>query len=102
MNSNKEADGDSFQEDSFKHGLHALVPYMVDLFNHVVCIGFPSTWSQQIIHPTHKSGPNLDHKNYSNIMVGHTLSKLYAPSLHLKISKELEQKQLRAKGYAGF
>ena len=92
MNNSKAADEDGFQAEFFKHGLRALVPYLVDLFNHVVCTGFPSTWSQHIIHLIHKSGPSLDPNNYRTIMVGHTFSKLYATSLHLQISKELEQK----------
>lgn len=40
MNSSKAANEDGFQAKFFKHGLRGLVPYLVDLFNHVVCTGF--------------------------------------------------------------
>ena len=35
-------------------------------------------------------------------MVDHRFSKLYAIVLHRKLSNDLEQRQLRARGYAGF
>ena len=35
-------------------------------------------------------------------MVGHTFSKLYATVLHMKLSREFEQRNLRARGQAGF
>jgi hypothetical protein len=35
-------------------------------------------------------------------MVGHTFSKLYATVLHMKLSRELERRLLRARGQAGF
>ena len=35
-------------------------------------------------------------------MVGHTFSKLYATVLHSKLSSDLEQRNLRARGQVGF
>jgi hypothetical protein len=102
MSNNKSTDEEGFQAEFFKHGLHALVSHLVDLFNHVVRTGFPSAWSHHIIHPIHKSGPSSDPNNYRTIMVGHTFSKLYATVLHMKLSKELDQRSLRARGQAGF
>jgi hypothetical protein len=102
MSNNKAADEEGFQAEFFKHGLRALVSHLVDLFNHVVRTGFPSAWSHHIIHPIHKSGPSSDPNNYRTIMVGHTFSKLYATVLHMKLSSELEQRSLRARGQAGF
>jgi hypothetical protein len=58
MNNSKAADEEGFQAEFFKHGLRALVSYLDDLFNHVVCTGFPSAWSHHIIHPIHKSSPS--------------------------------------------
>jgi hypothetical protein len=102
MSTNKAADEEGFQAEFFKHGLHALDYYLVDLFNHVVCTGFPQAWSHHTIHPIHKSGPSADPNNYRTIMVGHTFSKLYAIVLHMKLSRELERRLLRARGQAGF
>jgi hypothetical protein len=44
----------------------------------------------------------MDPNNYRTTMVGHTFSKIYATILHLKLSRELERRQLRARGQAGF
>lgn len=102
MNNSKEANEEGYQEVFFKHGFHALFSYLVDLFNHVVCEGFPPTWSHHIIHPIHKSSSNSNPNNYRTIMVGHTFSKLYAIVLHRKLSSDLEQRQLRARGQVSF
>ncbi|KAH9310215.1 hypothetical protein KI387_038126, partial [Taxus chinensis] len=98
MNSSRVADEEGFQAEFFKHGLDTLNSYLVDLFNQVVCTGFPKSWSHHIIHPIHKSGPTSDPNNYRMIMVGHTFSKLYATVLHMQISEFLEQHHCRAKG----
>jgi hypothetical protein len=102
MNNNKAIAEEDFQAEFFKHSLYALVPYLVDLFNHVVRTDFPPTWSHHIIHPIHKSVPSLDPNNYKTIIVGHTFSKLYAMAHHRKLSSELEHKHLEARGQAGF
>jgi hypothetical protein len=98
MSSSKAADEEGFQEDFFRHGLHALVSHLADLFNHVARTGFPLAWSHHIIHLIHKLGPSSDPNNYWTIMVGHMFSKLYATVLHMKFSSELEQRSLRARG----
>jgi hypothetical protein len=102
MNNNKSIDEEGFWAEFFKHGLRALVSHLADLFNHVVRTCFPLAWSHHIIHPIHKLGPSSDPNNYTTIMVDHTFSKLYAMSLHRKLSSELERRHLRAKGQAGF
>ena len=79
-----------------------MVSYVADLFNHVVREGFPPIWSHHIIHPIHKSGATSDPNNYRTIMVGHTFSKFYAIDLHMKLSRDFEQKNIRAQGQAGF
>jgi hypothetical protein len=98
MNTSKAVDEEGFQAEFFKQGLHAMDNHLADLFNHVVCMGFPQSWSHHIIHPIHKSGSSTDPNNYRTIMVGHMFSKLYATVLHLKLSGELERRQLRARG----
>jgi hypothetical protein len=50
MNNNKAVDDEGFHAKFFKQGLRALVSHLVDLFNHVVRIGFPSAWLHHIIH----------------------------------------------------
>jgi hypothetical protein len=41
MRTNKVTDEEGFQENLFKHDLHALDYHLVDLFNHIVYTGFP-------------------------------------------------------------
>jgi len=102
MNNSKAVDEEGFQVELFKHGLRALVSNLADLFNHVVCTGFPPAWSHCIIHPIQKSGPSSDPNNYRMIMVGHTFSKLYVTTLHMKLSSEREHRHLQARGQARF
>jgi hypothetical protein len=59
-----------------KIGIHYLIDYLINLFNQVVCSRF--AWSHHSVHPIYKSSSTKDPKNYPAIMVGHTLSKLYA------------------------
>jgi hypothetical protein len=102
MRNNKAVDEEAFQAEFFKHGLCALVPYLVDLFNHVVRTCFPLSRSPHIIHPIQKSGPNSDPNNYKTIMVGHTFLKLYATVLYRNPFSEIESRHLRDKGRVGF
>jgi len=105
MNTSKAVDEEGFQVALLKHGLHAMHSHLANLFNHLVCMGFPLSnkpWSHHTIHLIHKSSSSMDPNNYRTIMVGHTISKLYATILHLKFSRELERRQLRARGQDGF
>jgi hypothetical protein len=102
MNTSKATNEEGFQAELFKQGLHAMDNHLANLFNHVVRTGFPQSWSHHTIHLIHKSGSSVDPNNYRTIMVGHTFSKLYATILHLKLSRELERRQLRARGQVGF
>jgi len=86
----------------FKHGLHALDYHLATLCNHVVCTGFPQAWSHHTIYLIHKWGPGADPNNYRTIMMSHIFSSIYATVLHMKLSRELERKLLRARGQAGF
>ena len=90
MSSSKSTDEEGYQAEFFKQGLRVLVSYLADLFNHIVREGFPSVWSHHIIHPIHKSRATSEPNNYRTIMVGHTFSKLYATTLHMKLSKDFE------------
>jgi hypothetical protein len=72
------------------------------MFNHVVHTGFPQSWLHHTIHPIHKSGSSVDPNNYGTILVGHTLSKIYAMILHINLSRELYKRYLKARGQARF
>ena len=84
------------------HGFRSLDSHIADLFNHVVCSGFPHSGTRHIIHPIHKLGNSSDPNNYRTIMVGHTFSKLYATTLHQRLIDDLESHHLRAKGQVDF
>jgi hypothetical protein len=102
MHTSKATDEEGFQAKLFKQGLHTMDNQLADLFNHVVCMGFPQSWSHHIIHPIQKSGSSTDPNNYRTIVVGHTFSKLYATALHLKLLRELERRKLKDRGQVGF
>jgi hypothetical protein len=65
MNTNKAVDEERFQVEFFKHDLHALDSHLANLFNHVVCTGFPSTWLHHIIYSIHKSHSRCDNEKQS-------------------------------------
>ena len=98
MSSSTLADEEGYQAEFSKHGLCALVSYLVDLFNHVAREGFCPVWRHPIIDLIHNQGSTCDANNYRTIMVGHTFSKLYATVLHMKLSNDFEQRNLRARG----
>jgi hypothetical protein len=104
MNSSKAANKEGFQVEFFKHGLRALASQLANLFNHVVRIGFPSTWSHHLIPLIYKSGPssNPTITGRSWWTMAHTFSKLYTTILHMKLSNELEHRHLRSRGHAAF
>jgi hypothetical protein len=102
MSTNRAANEEGLQAVLLKHGVNSLKSYIVDLFNQVVCSGFPPSRTQHIIHLIHKSESSYDPNNYRTIMVGHTFSKLYATILHQWFSEELERRRLRARGQVGF
>jgi hypothetical protein len=102
MNTNKTTDEEGFQAELFKHGLHTLDNYLVDMFNHVARIGFLQSWSHHIIQIIHKSSAISNPNNYRTIMVGHTFSKLFAIVLHMQLSRQIDRRHLQAKGWVGF
>jgi hypothetical protein len=102
MKTNKVVNEEGFKAKFFKQGLHAMDKHLADRFNHAICMGFPQSWSHHIIHSIHKLGSSTYPNNYRTIIVGHTFSKLYATTFHLKLFGELERRQLRARGQVGF
>lgn len=100
MRCSKIVDEEGFQAELFKLGTTILGLYLSTLFNRLVC--FPNSWWRHIIQPTHKSRLDFDPKTYGTIMIGHTFSKLYATTLNTILSSELDRRNCRAKGQAGF
>lgn len=96
------ANEEGFQVELFKLDTMILGPYLSILFNRVICFGFLKSWSRHVIHPIHKSSLTSDPINYRTIMIGHTFSKLYATTLINILSSELNMRNCRAKGQAGF
>ena len=91
MNNNITPDEEGFQDKFFKLGISILGPFLTMLFNWVVCVGFPDSWSWHIIYLIHKFGPTSDLENYKTNMVGHTFTKLYVTMLNDILSSELDQ-----------
>ena len=98
MNTNKVKKDEWFQIEIVKQGRPTLLDYVIDLFNHVVCIGFSQAWFHHTIHLIQKLGVRFDLNQYRTIMVGHTLFKLYVTTLHLRLSKELKRRHIQARG----
>ena len=72
-----------------EHLIHArdfLAEMLARLFNRVMCEGLPDSWRLSTIVPIFKVGDPTEPGNYRTIMVGHTLTRLYASIL--------EQRQL--------
>ena len=73
------------------------------MFNRTLNEGFPDTWSLSTIIPIFKSGDPMMPGDYSTIMIGHTLAKLYASILEQQqLSRWAEKSSKRASGQAGF
>lgn len=85
-----------------KHGIHSLDFHIADLFNHVVCPSFHTSWFHHIIRPIFKLGVSLDSNNYKTIVIGNIFFKLYAVVLHLCLSDEFKRRHLKAIGQTFF
>ena len=70
-------DHEGFRTEHIAHGQAVLAPILAHIFIHVVCYGFPSTWSTTTIVPIHKAGDPMGASNYRTLMFGHTLTKIY-------------------------
>jgi hypothetical protein len=63
MSTNRVADEEGLRAEFLKHGIRGIESYIADLFNHVVCLGYPPSWTRHIIHSIHKSGISFDPNN---------------------------------------
>ena len=76
--------------------------FLPRFLNSVVCIGFPNSRLRHIIYLILKTDSTSDLGNYKTIMIGHTFAKLYATTLNIILSSELERRACRARGQDGF
>eukprot|EP01018_Ginkgo_biloba_P024385 Gb_38872 [translate_table: standard] len=102
LQTSRAADVDGLQSEFLKYAASTLCFPIANLFNEVIIHGFPPSWSSHLIHPIYKLGDPLDPNNYRTIMIGHTLSKLYATILDAYISSFVDNLKLRTHGQDGF
>ena len=71
-----------------EHLIHArdlLAAILARLFNRVMCGGLPESWSLSTIVLIFKARDPIEPRNYRTIMVGHTLTRLYASILEQRL-----------------
>lgn len=95
-------DHDGLRTEHFSHGQEVLAPLLAQMFNHIVCHGFPPTWSTTTLVPISKAGDPMDSGNYHTLMIGHTLAKIYGLVLERELSTYTQAHGLGALGQAGF
>jgi hypothetical protein len=83
-----------------KHDIVSLDFYIVDLMNHVICIGFLCHGPGISSHPIFKLGGVSDPNIYRAIMIGNTFAKLYTMVLNMWLSDHFERKNFNAKKQA--
>ena len=94
----KAAGPDGIIPEIFKHSSQVIVPFLVDLFNHIFSTGqFPQAWTEAMIHPLHKKGNVNDPDNYRGISLLNICSKLYSFVLNKRLSDFVEKMILLVK-----
>ncbi len=71
-------------------------------FNCFLAKGFPKALSIRVVHAFFKGGDAFEFDNYTGIMVGPILAKLFVMILDKMLSEWAEQHELHAKGQVGF
>ncbi|WP_139158394.1 reverse transcriptase family protein, partial [Enterobacter cloacae complex sp. GF14B] len=102
MKTRRAYDHDGLVAEHLIHAKDLLSEVLARLFNRVMCEGLPECWKLSTIVPIFKSGDPRIPGNYRTIMVGHTLTRLYASILEQKLSRWAENEGTRATGQAGF
>ena len=93
---------EGFQVELFKLNDPILVSFLPVLFNSVVCTGFLDSWLRHTIYLILKTILTLDLGSYKTIMIGDTFAKLFATSLNIILSSELDKRVCRARSQASF
>jgi hypothetical protein len=75
---------------------------LLTTFNYFLEKGFPEALSTEVVHALFKGGDASKFDNYTRIIVGPILAKLFAMILEKRLSEWVEQHGLHAKGQAGF
>jgi hypothetical protein len=82
---------------------NVLAEHIAYVFNQVLLVGYPKSWTVGAIVPVPKPKGNADNKDdYRGITVGVALSKLYSMVLLQRLDVWAEANGLRARGQAGF
>lgn len=68
---------DNLQAELLKRAKLTFPPFLSKVFNNVICLGFPSSWTSNIIYPIFKFGDPNELSNHRTIMIGHTMANLY-------------------------
>lgn len=92
---------EGFQEEFIKKGIGSLAVYIVDLIKHVVCLGFPSSWSKHIIHRIFELGIFLTQIITRLLWLGIPLPNSILQSWAC-LSKHQGRNELIVEGQAGF
>jgi hypothetical protein len=75
---------------------------LLTMFNCFLAEGFPNALSTELVHAFSKGGDAPEFNNYSGIMVGPILAKLFTMILDKRLNEWAEQHGLHVKGQAGF
>ena len=83
LKQNRSGGPDGFLNEFFIHGATELLPYLLELFNKILIVGyFPEVWSEGYIVPIHKKGKLDDINNFRGITLLSTLGKLFTRILN--------------------
>ena len=91
MRTRRAYDHDGLVAEHLIHARDLLSEVLARLFNRVMCEGLPESWRLSTIVPIFKkAGDPAEPGNYRTIMVGHTLTWLYASILEQWLSSWAE------------
>ena len=103
LKQNRSGGPDGFLNELFIHGSTELLPYLLELFNKILIVGyFPEVWSEGYIVPIHKKGKLDDVNNFRGITLLSTLGKLFTRILNNRLTKWAEEYAIYIEAQAGF
>lgn len=79
------------QVEFLKHGIESFIGPLANLVNQIICLGFYDSWTEHIIHPSHKEGDPHEPNNYITIIIEHVFTKLYITTLDVLLYHKLEE-----------
>ena len=103
LKQNRSGGPDGFLNEFFIHGATELLPYLLELFNKILIVGyFPEVWSEGYIVPIHKKGKLDDVNNFRGITLLSTLGKLFTRILNNRLTEWAEEYAIYIEAQAGF